>query len=102
MLDGIGRATKLAIRLGESREPDSVASVVARIRVRVTVILGDAPHDSGPGAEEMNALAPLGQLVRIEHLAGVGHFPHEEAPNAVAAMLLARTVAVAGVSGGAR
>jgi pimeloyl-ACP methyl ester carboxylesterase len=102
MLDGIGRATALAIRLGNSQETDSVATIVARIRVRVTVILGDAPHQSGPGAEEMTALVPLGGMVRIEHLAGVGHFPHEEAPDAVAGLLLARTVAVARATGGAR
>ena len=102
MLDGIGRVTALAIRLGNSQETDSVATIVARIRVRVTVILGDAPHQSGPGAEEMTALVPLGGMVRIEHLAGVGHFPHEEAPDAVAGLLLARTVAVARATGGAR
>lgn len=102
MLDGIGRATALAIRLGKSQEPDCVATIVARIRIRVTVILGDAPHDSGPGPEEMSALVPLGALVHIEHLAGVGHFPHEEAPDVVAGLLLARTVAVAHTTVGAR
>jgi len=102
MLDGIGRVTALAIRLGKSQEPDSVAAIVARIRVHVTVILGDAPHQSGPGREEMTALVPLGALVRVEHLAGIGHFPHEEAADAVAGLLLTRTVAVARATGGAR
>ena len=98
MLASFDRVLALAVRLGRGAQPDSVAATVARIRVRVTVILGDAPHASVPAAEEMNALVPLGELVRITHLAGIGHFPHEEAPDAVAALLLGHTVIVSRVS----
>ena len=33
------------------------------------------------------ALEPLGSLLRVEHMAGVGHFPHEEAPAELARWL---------------
>lgn len=101
MLDGIGRVVAMAVRLCEAREPDSLASLVSRIRVPVTVILGDVPHPSQPGLAELEALAPLGTLVRIERLPGVAHFPHEEAPDDVARFLLPplRTVARAADGG---
>ena len=103
MLDGIDRVIGMALRLERAEEPDSVVDLVARIHVPVTVLLGDAPHDSGPGLAELEALAPLGALVRIEHMAGVGHFPHEEAPDEVARLILApRTVAVGRAVGAGR
>jgi len=93
ILDRLGAARALAARLGRSAEPESVADVVTRIRTPATVILGDVPHDSGPTAEELPALAPLGALLRVERLAGVGHFPHEEAPAEVLRILLESAVA---------
>ena len=53
----------------------------------MTVVLGAAPHDADVGPEEIAALAPLGPRVRIERMAGVGHFPHEEAPNELLELL---------------
>ena len=38
---------------------------------------------------ELQVLASLGNLLRTEHLEGVGHFPHEEATATVAEYLLA-------------
>jgi pimeloyl-ACP methyl ester carboxylesterase len=81
VLDCIDRVIAMAGRLANAQEPESLATVVARVHVPVTVLLGDAPHTAGAGAEEIDALAPLGALLHIEHLTGIGHFPHEEAPN---------------------
>jgi pimeloyl-ACP methyl ester carboxylesterase len=103
MLDGIGRAVALAIRLGRADEPDSLSDLIRRLTIPVTVVLGDAPHTAGPEAPELTALEPLGGLLRIEHMAGVGHFPHEEAPAALASLLLApRSQIIARQAGGAR
>ena len=88
MFDRIDRAVALAIRLGRSTEPEPLPAVIARVGVPVTVLLGGAPHTAGPVPAEISALATLGGLLRVETLAGVGHFPHEEAPDEVARRLL--------------
>ncbi|HEU4630252.1 MAG TPA: alpha/beta hydrolase [Gemmatimonadaceae bacterium] len=89
LLDHISAVMAMAGRLAEAAEPEAVSAVVARVRVPVTVILGTAPHPSAPDSAQIAALAPLGALLRVERLPGVGHFPHEEAPADVARRLLA-------------
>ena len=88
VLDHIGSVVAMARRLANAQEPESLESVIGRVHVPVTVLLGDAPHTAGAGPEEIDALAALGPLVRIEHLAGIGHFPQEEAPNELLRYLL--------------
>jgi pimeloyl-ACP methyl ester carboxylesterase len=103
MLDGVGRAIALTLRLGRAEEPDSLAVVISRLTVPVTVLLGDAPHTAGPEPPELIALEPLGILLRVEHMVGVGHFPHEEAPDALARWLIVpRSQIVAQHSAGVR
>jgi pimeloyl-ACP methyl ester carboxylesterase len=87
VLDHVDRVAAMGIRLSRAVEPDSLPAVVSRIRVPVTLLLGDVPHPSGPDAAELAALTPLGPALRVERLPGVGHFPHEEAPDAVACHL---------------
>lgn len=89
-MNDVGRAVSLAFRLRDSQEPESLHVVVARIRQPITLILGDAPHDSRADSSEITALAPLGPLLTVHRLAGVGHFPHEEVPDEVVRLLLAR------------
>ena len=93
VLSQMSKAISLAKRLDRAREPDSSEAVVERVRVPVTVLLGDVPHPAEPDSSEITALASLGDRVRIERLPGVGHFPHEESPADVAAYLLVGTVA---------
>ena len=88
LLDRIGRVVAMARRLGDAREPEPLDSVVARVRVPVTLLLGEVPHASGPDSSEIAALEPLGALRTVVRLPGVGHFPHEEAPSEVARLLL--------------
>jgi pimeloyl-ACP methyl ester carboxylesterase len=88
MLASIDRVVAMAFRLAKAVEPESLSTVVARVRAPVTVVLGGAPHDADVGPEELNALLPLGGRLRIERLPGVGHFPHEEAPNELLPLLL--------------
>jgi pimeloyl-ACP methyl ester carboxylesterase len=90
VLDNVDRVTALGLRLARAQEPDSLSELVSRIRVRVVVLLGDVPHPSGPDEAELAALAPLGSLLRVERMAGVGHFPHEEAPLEVVRQLCMR------------
>jgi pimeloyl-ACP methyl ester carboxylesterase len=93
VLNQLSKAISLAKRLDRAREPESNLTVVDRVRVPVTVLLGDVPHPAEPDSSEITALASLGDRVRIERLPGVGHFPHEETPGEVAAYLLVGTVA---------
>jgi pimeloyl-ACP methyl ester carboxylesterase len=87
LLSGLARVVPMAMRLARAREPEPVAAVVARVRVPVAVLLGGAPHSAGPEPGELAALEPLGARLRVEHLAGVGHFPHEESPAEVARLI---------------
>ena len=101
LFDEIDRAIALAIRLRRSNEPEPLAAVIARVRVPVTVLLGGVPHTAGPVDGELSALETLGAL-RVETMAGVGHYPHEEAPDEVARYLLAARREVVAAPGGAR
>src|SRR5205823_13506431 len=79
MLSSIDRVIAMAFRLARAEEPESLTTVLERVRAPLTVVLGAAPHDADAGPEEIVALALLGPRVRIEWMVGVGHFPHEEA-----------------------
>lgn len=95
LLDEVGRMVDMAFRLARATEPESLTTIVARVRTPVVVVIGTAQHDAGIGQDELEALAPLGSLVQIRRLEGVGHFPHEEAPNELVLLLVARTTAPA-------
>ena len=84
----IDRVIALGIRLSRAREPESLPTIVARIHVPVTVVIGAFPHPSGASHAELEGLVPLGGLVRIVRIRDAGHFVHEEAPDAVATQLL--------------
>jgi pimeloyl-ACP methyl ester carboxylesterase len=91
ILNQLSKAIAMAKRLERAREPESYLTLVDRVQVPVTVLLGGTPHPAEPDSAEITALAPLGDRLRIERLPGVGHFPHEEAPTEVAAYLLGET-----------
>lgn len=99
LLRDIGRVVSMAIRLGDSTEPDSLSVIVARVPAPVTVILGDVPHPSEPGTAELDALRPIGARLTVIRVSGVGHFPHEEALAVVAGYLLRKrdSVVLAGI-----
>lgn len=100
ILGNVGRVVALAVRLGQVQEPDSIATVVARVRTPVTVILGDAPHPSAPAPAELRTLEPLGARLTVIHMPGVGHFPHEEATRLVTLYLLRGVIRTAGAGAG--
>jgi pimeloyl-ACP methyl ester carboxylesterase len=93
MLSAIDRVVAMALRLGRAEEPEPLDAVISRVRVPVTLLLGEIQSPAGPSAEELSALAPLGPLLRVERLPGVAHFPHEEAPDEVVRHLLAAVAA---------
>jgi len=88
------RVVRLALRLARAREATPLATVVSRVKAPTTVLLGDAPHIAGPASEEVDALQPLGVLLRIERIGGAGHFLHEEAPAVVASLIRPSTATI--------
>jgi len=88
-LDHLSKVIAMAKRLSRAREPESRLTLVSRVHIPTTVILGMVPHPAEPDSAELQVLESLGNLLRTEHLEGVGHFPHEEATATVAEHLLA-------------
>ena len=86
LLDHIDAVVAMAGRLADAQEPEPVATVVARLQVPVIALVGAAPHPAAPDSAQ---LAALGPGLRVVWLAGIGHFPHEEAAADVATHLLA-------------
>jgi pimeloyl-ACP methyl ester carboxylesterase len=79
-------ATLRAYRaMGRSVEPDSLAPRLSMVRCTVLLLLGAAPHQSGPPLAEVALLRERIARFATDSVPGVGHFPHEEAPGLVAA-----------------
>ena len=99
VLDNITSVVAMARRLATAEEPEAVGDVIARLDLPVTVMRGEFRGPGGPTPEEMAALAPLGDRLRILTVAGAGHFPHEEAPDEVVRLLLGSTAMTTGRAG---
>src|SRR5688572_470082 len=56
MLDNMGRVVALARRLAVAHEPEPLADLVSRVRVPVTILLGEGDRPSRPRREEIVAL----------------------------------------------
>ncbi|HUQ81205.1 MAG TPA: alpha/beta hydrolase [Gemmatimonadaceae bacterium] len=97
-LDHLSKVVTMAGRLSRAREPESRLTLIERIHVPVTLIIGALPHPTEPDSAQLAALAPLGPLLRIERLEGVGHFPHEEATSRVAELLMEGAAIRSGLS----
>jgi pimeloyl-ACP methyl ester carboxylesterase len=87
LLANLGAAVRMAGRLSRAAEPESVSTVLSRVRAPVTMVLGMHPHPSAPDSAELAVLDALGSRLRVERLLNVGHFPHEEAATSVARIL---------------
>lgn len=69
--------------MGDARERGALAPRLPELRAPVLLLLGGAPHASGPKHDEVERLLAALPAVTAETLEGVGHFPHEEAPTLV-------------------
>lgn len=87
ILGNVGRSTAMMQRLSNAQEPDSVTTLIARLQMPVTVVLGTAPHSTAPTASHLNALKGVRGCLRVLRVNGVGHFVQEEAPDQLATML---------------
>ncbi len=90
-------ATLLAyLRMAEAREPEPLGPRLGELRCPVRLLIGAAPHASGPRADDIDRLRARLADFAVVSVAGAGHFIHEERPGAVfdAVARVARTGAV--------
>lgn len=71
--------------MADAKEPWALGPRLTEITVPVRLLLGGAKHKSGPSEAERAQLAETLGDYRAETFPGVGHFLHEEAPDAVVA-----------------
>jgi pimeloyl-ACP methyl ester carboxylesterase len=79
----LGATLKAYLRIADAREIEPLGPHLGEVRCPVRLLLGSAPHRSGPNATEVTRLeggAPDFAIVRV---AGAGHFLQEEQPLAV-------------------
>ncbi len=82
-------ATLLAyMRIAEAREPGRLAPRLVELRCPVRLVLGGAPHRSGPSAAEIERLRASVRDFAIVTVPAAGHYPHEEQPAAVVPVVL--------------
>ncbi len=79
-----GAAVRALNAFADAKEPDSLAPRLAQVRAPVLMLLGGHPHEGGPQGPELAMMRERLPVFVIDTVPGVGHFPHEEAPAAVA------------------
>ncbi len=68
--------------MASASERAALAPRLARLRIPVELLLGAAPHDGGPGDDEVAAMHRLPEL-SVVRVPGAGHWIQEERPQAV-------------------
>ncbi len=68
--------------MASAPEPLALAPRLARLHIPVELLLGAAPHDGGPGDDEIAAMRRLPELT-VVRVPGAGHWIQEERPQAV-------------------
>ncbi len=68
--------------MASAAEPVALAPRLARLRIPVELLLGAAPHEGGPGDDEVALMRRLPELA-IVRVPGAGHWIQEERPQAV-------------------
>src|SRR5574340_1519942 len=81
--DRVAAAITAFRRMGEAREMEPLAPHLSAIRCPVRLLLGAAPHEGGPGVEEVQLLRDRIAFLEIVRVPQAGNFVFEEAPGAV-------------------
>ena len=87
--------------LAAATEPDSLAPNLHLIRVPVLLLLGGHPHEGGPPSSELELMLGRVPAFAVDTVPAAGHFPQEEAPQAVVAAMLRLRAATACVESAA-
>lgn len=78
---------KAYLRMVEARDKNRLVPRLAQLRVPVLLILGEAQHESGPSAKEVELLSKGLPQFSMRLVAGAGHHIHEERPCELAAVV---------------
>lgn len=79
----LGATLRALKRMVTAVEPWPLMPALCRIRVPVHLVLGAAPHQSGPSDADVARLAEGVPQFTFERWDGVGHYPFAEAPGRV-------------------
>lgn len=83
----IDQAMHIAKRVNIETQIDRLIEEIARIRSKITVIIGE--HDPYHSPERMNALLRANSAITAHVIEGTSHFPHLEKPEQIARLLAA-------------
>jgi pimeloyl-ACP methyl ester carboxylesterase len=72
-------------QMSKSKEPESLAAQLHRVKVPVLLLVGTVPHPSAVSREERQLLHRKLRNFRAESVRGAGQYIHEEQPHAVVA-----------------
>ena len=76
----LGATLRALKRMVTATEPWPLAPALCRIGVPVHLVLGAAPHHSGPSDADVATLSEAVPRFTLERWEGVGHYPFAEAP----------------------
>ncbi len=68
--------------MASAPEHAALAPRLSRVRIPVELLLGAAPHDGGPGEDEVATMRRLPELTIVQ-VPGAGHWIQEERPQAI-------------------
>lgn len=86
-LEDVAETLRAYQAMGRAQEPQPLTPRLPEIRSPVLLLLGGAIRASRPSAAEVAVLRARLPAFVVDTVPGVGHFPHEEQPAAVAAAL---------------
>jgi pimeloyl-ACP methyl ester carboxylesterase len=75
-------------RMAESQEPWRIQPRLPELRCPVWLLLGTAPHESGPTPEELRLMADAIPAFAVDSVPGAGHYLFEEQPKTVVDAIL--------------
>lgn len=79
----LGAVLRTYRAMASARESDSISTHLEDITVPVRLLIGGAHHGGGPDASEVERMSLHLPDFAVDTLPGIGHFPHEEAPQVV-------------------
>lgn len=74
---------KALVAMTRAREPEALQAHLEGVTCPVRLVVGGARHEGGPPPAEVALLTGRLPVFAADTLAHVGHFPHEERPDAI-------------------
>ena len=84
---GLDPTLRAYLRMAEAREKNPLAPRLGRVHVPVLLVLGGAPHESGPDSREVELLFKGLPSFTLRLIPAAGHHVHEERPCELASLI---------------